>query len=251
MPNALCTPCQELGNTRMAAVIIDAVPVCVKHAHGDSKETTGRYVNEDADVIPVPEPRLPRRAPIMPMHYSPDDFDNRFLPPKERRLVMPKPAQVRKSLFFAPELLSEHKTERISDPVVSLILHEVAAALELTMNDYLVVSNRAHYVLMRHMAIWLIRKHTAISYPSIGRLMGMHHTSAINAEQSMQRRMDADSELRLFTQRVWSTVQAKNIPAATVQFQHTQWALQQEFAHSQVCADMQAVRGLMEGSVTA
>lgn len=66
------------------------------------------------------------------------------------------------------------------------LISRIAAAYEISIEDIHGRSHRPEIVRARHAAMYLIREHTELSYPQIGRLFNRHHTSVLHGVASIE-----------------------------------------------------------------
>lgn len=77
------------------------------------------------------------------------------------------------------------------------VLAAVAVEFGVTVGDILARSHRPLFTLPRHVAMYLARALTGLSYPHIAaRMDGRDHTTIVHGVQAMARRMAADRALR-------------------------------------------------------
>jgi len=77
---------------------------------------------------------------------------------------------------------------------VSLIIDAVTQVTELSYQDLCTKSRLRKYTLPRHVAMYLIRYHTGLTFVEIGRLFDCDHSTAIFAVKAVQN--DLDIQLR-------------------------------------------------------
>lgn len=101
------------------------------------------------------------------------------------------------ALALAKKALQEHLTK--TAPVVKLSDIESVSAIYfgLSPGDLHTSRKTRTIALSRGVAMWLARKHTTMSYPEIGRLMGnKNHSTVILARAKMDRILQADANVR-------------------------------------------------------
>ncbi len=81
-------------------------------------------------------------------------------------------------------------------PEVDEILREVASAFSVQVSQLLGRSKVRDLVRPRHVAMYLVRKHTGASFPSIGRRFRRDHTTVQHAHRKIESTLMTDMELR-------------------------------------------------------
>ncbi len=98
------------------------------------------------------------------------------------------------SMELAREVLA--LADRDRPLTVDEIVETVSAHFKVEVSDLLGEQRKKSIALPRQISMYLCRKHTKSSYPDIGRAHGgKHHTTAMNAEEQISRRLD-DPEIR-------------------------------------------------------
>lgn len=231
MALGLCHPCQDKHVQRAAAVLIDGVPKCIRCVRGDGA-VRPLFAEPECDLTavlpPVAEPRLKRGPTLFPMHLeqqereahaaSQSSVDTRLttvrIQPKRPSTGVRKPSSVLSAPpaptvrpeLATPETKLQQETCYIQNayaPIVTYLLQETVAAMAMTMDDYLVRSNSPRYATIRHMAAWLIRKHTRVSLNHIGRRLGcMHHTSVMHGVRKIDAQCHKDRGLAVILDQI-------------------------------------------------
>lgn len=63
----------------------------------------------------------------------------------------------------------------------------------LTVDQLMEKGRRRELTMPRHQAMWEVRENTLLSFPSIGKVFKMHHTSILHGVNAHQGRVDAGS----------------------------------------------------------
>ena len=69
-----------------------------------------------------------------------------------------------------------------------------ALEYNMTVDDIMSYHRNMPFIEMRHVAMWLCRQMTALSYPEIGRQFRRDHTSVLSAVRKIQSRVDRNPE---------------------------------------------------------
>lgn len=77
---------------------------------------------------------------------------------------------------------------KIPKPTWKIVVERVAREFELTPADILGDSRKANILEARHVAIWLCRLETKLSFPQIGAVFNKDHTTIIHAYRKMEKR---------------------------------------------------------------
>lgn len=83
-------------------------------------------------------------------------------------------------------------TERVRHPIVDRIVRSVAIAYGASVNDIVGLSRTKSIAEARAVACLVARRCTRMSYPEIGRALGLHHTSVIAAVRKVEGRRAND-----------------------------------------------------------
>lgn len=254
----LCYSCLENDIERRASVLIDGVPRCMPCVRGDG--AVRPLYAEPVDLLPpVPEPRLRRKSPVLPMHLTPAEMSE-LCPaasPAERPVVfrirpdvaLPKPSPVVVPKA-KPRTIEDaaFRTENPKAPIVQFLMEELAEEMAMRMADYSNHRKSRPHVTLRHMAIWLIRKHTQVSFPAIGRLMGhMHHTSVMHGARCIEKRMQTDRGMATVLEIVWQRASHRRKQQTSVKhFSQTEFAEMQNMVRKAMLASMREVTELLQ-----
>lgn len=222
MPLGQCIPCLDHHEERAAAVLIDGVPQCMRCVRGDG--AVRPMFAEAPNVLPLtPEPRLQRKADVLPQHLTPSELLELMPPTKPVvrepiRMVPTRPivlAPAKPTTTAGPQIVplppkavpaDDFLTENVNAPFVTFLLEELAKALGMRMSDYTCKTKTRPYVTLRQMASWLLRKHTRCSLPAVGRRMGFqHHTTVRHSALCIEARMQADRGMARMLEQVWQS----------------------------------------------
>jgi len=102
----------------------------------------------------------------------------------------------RASVGFVRAHLGNVLPEGPPSPEADDILKEVANAFDVQRSELLGRQRVRRLVLPRHVAMFLVRKHTGDSFPEIGRRFGRDHTTVQHACRKIERALQTDVELR-------------------------------------------------------
>jgi chromosomal replication initiator protein len=106
------------------------------------------------------------------------------------------------SLEFARQHLARMLPEGPPELDARSIIDAVASAYAVDLKDLLGSSRVKGLVTPRHVSMWLIRRHTQLSSPEIGRLFGKDHSTVLHACGKVDGQLEGDSGLRSIVQMI-------------------------------------------------
>ncbi len=72
---------------------------------------------------------------------------------------------------------------------------EVASGFGIRLRDMSSRRRWSEYIVARHVAMFLARRHTSLSFPQIGARFNRDHSTVFDAVKNMEARLEADQEL--------------------------------------------------------
>jgi len=108
-----------------------------------------------------------------------------------------------------------YKGERALIPTTDDIIEETAKCFMLTPDDIIVQNRQAHTALARHIAIYLVRKITNLSFEDIGDVFNRHHSTAMSSVKLVEKRMSEDKEFSDKIKDITSNINSKK-PSASI-----------------------------------
>jgi len=108
-----------------------------------------------------------------------------------------------------------YKGERALIPTTDDIIEETAKCFMLTPDDIIVQNRQAHTALARHIAIYLVRKITNLSFEDIGDVFKRHHSTAMSSVKLVEKRMSEDKEFSDKIRDITSNINSKK-PSASI-----------------------------------
>lgn len=132
-------------------------------------------------------------------------------PDPVRKVVKPEPEPERVKPDYVRDWLQLAIPESTRPAVHRMILRLVADAFGVTYLDLIGQSRVATVILPRQLAFYIMRRHTTMSFPMIGKFVGNRdHTTVLHGVAKMEARLLRDPELR----KVVDTIVARIQPQA-------------------------------------
>ncbi|NDG83755.1 MAG: chromosomal replication initiator protein DnaA [Proteobacteria bacterium] len=100
------------------------------------------------------------------------------------------------SLDLAKQVLQNSIPEEGQDYTVEMILNAVCKHFGIKIKDLKGVSRTKNFAVPRQIAMYLIRRYTHLAYREIGQIFGKDHSTAVHAQQKIERDLDTDLDLK-------------------------------------------------------
>jgi len=111
-----------------------------------------------------------------------------------------------------------YKGERALIPTTDDIIEETAKCFMLTPEDIIVQNRQAHTALARHIAIYLVRKITNLSFEDIGDVFKRHYSTVMSSVKLVEKKMSEDKEFSDIIRDITSNINSKK-PSANINTQ--------------------------------